>query len=332
MQVMVDSSVIVVHDWKSEAVLDQFCDIMNQPGPLFLARIGGSDYDCVRDYFNDKAIVDDGDWYKYQNHIVKSHNGYFDFENKKENFISYLETMLACYQNSNAFTYSNSRLINGFESNQFPPNEANFINHLCQNKVCINYTFIEGLEPFLRSFGRWATGKRILIVSPLSASVEHQYRQRDKLYNNYTFPDFDLLTYNTKITYSDEHIDSRTTLNTETTWWLDEAKFMAAEIAQLDFDIALLSCGSYAMYLGDFIKTNLQKKALYFGGVLNMFFNIYGGRYNHPGYRALCQSVGLNPEFQIDPIENASIENIKSGRSFKTESLNAYFGTRKKHV
>jgi hypothetical protein len=90
----------------------------------------------------------------------------------------------------------------------------------------------------------------------------------------------------------------------------------------------LLSCGSYAMYLGDFIRHKLNKKALYLGGVLNMIFNIYGGRYNQPGYVRLGQSVGLNLESQINPFENKDIEHIKSGRNFKTESLKAYFGTK----
>ena len=44
------------------------------------------------------------------------------------------------------------------------------------------------------------------------------------------------------------------------------------------------------------IKNSLSKKSLYVGGALNMIFNIYGGRYNHPGYRRLTDSVGLIPE------------------------------------
>jgi hypothetical protein len=173
---------------------------------------------------------------------------------------------------------------------------------------------------------QWATGKKILIISPLSQSIEYQYQHKNNLYHTYVFPDFDLLTYNTKITYSDEN-DTQLSLNVGTSNWLEEAERMAQEISKLEFDIALLSCGSYAMYLGNFIKHKLNKKSLYLGGVLNMLFNIYGGRYNHKGYKRLMQSVGLVPDSQINPFENKDIENIKSGRNFKTESLNAYFGT-----
>jgi hypothetical protein len=326
-RIAINNNVIVMSDWGSGEVLNTFCDIMNQSRPLFFSRIGGSDYNCVRDYFNNNDIINDLHWYKNELYSVKSHNGYFDFENKQENFTKYLEAMIESYQNSDAFMYGNGRLISSFDSNQFLPNDAIFVNHLCKNKVCINYSFIEGLAPFLKSFDRWARGKKILVVSPLSASIEHQYKNRDSLYRNYRFPDIDLLTYNTKITYSDEG-DHPSILNVTTSNWLKEAECMAEEISKINFDIALLSCGSYAMYLGNFIKNNLGKKSLYVGGALNMIFNIYGGRYNHPGYRRLTDSVGLIPESQINPIENKDIKHMKSGRNFKSESLNAYFGVK----
>jgi hypothetical protein len=326
-KISIDKDITVMHDWESDTTLEKFCDIMNQPDPLFFARLGGSDYNCVRDYYNDRTIINNYEWYKYHCHRVKSHNGYFDFENTQENFVEYIETMLRCYKNSDAFTYGNSKLIGSFGADQFSDTEADFINYLCKDKVCINYTFIEGLAPFLKSFGHWATDKKILVISPMSRSVEYQYKNKHKLYHNYAFPNFDLLTYNTKVTYSDEN-DDQSALNVSTNNWLEESSRMAEEISKLDFDIALLSCGSYAMYIGDFIRHELNKKALYLGGVLNMIFNIYGGRYNHPGYVRLAQSVGLSLESQINPFENKDIEHIKSGRNFKTESLKAYFGTK----
>jgi 2-polyprenyl-3-methyl-5-hydroxy-6-metoxy-1,4-benzoquinol methylase len=325
-KISINKDITVMHDWESDATLEKFCDIMNQPDPLFFARLGGSDYNCVQDYYNNKTIVKNASWYEYHYHRVKSHNGYFDFENTQENFVEYLEIMTRCYKDSNAFTYANDKLIRSFGVNQFIDTDADFINYLCKDKVCINYTFIEGLAPFLKSLTHWATGKKILIISPLSQSIEYQYKHKNNLYRNYILPDFELLTYNTKITYSDEN-DTQFDLNVSTNNWLEEATRMSHEISKLDFDIALLSCGSYAMYLGDYIKNNLKKKSLYLGGILNMLFNIYGGRYNQRGYIHLGKSVGLDPEYQINPFENKDIENIKSGRNFKTESLKAYFGT-----
>uniref|UniRef100_A0A6C0IJN5 Uncharacterized protein n=1 Tax=viral metagenome TaxID=1070528 RepID=A0A6C0IJN5_9ZZZZ len=50
---------------------------------------------------------------------------------------------------------------------------------------------------------------------------------------------------------------------------------MCEEINKLEFDIALLSCSSYAMYLGDFISNKMKKNSIYIGGVLNVLFNIW---------------------------------------------------------
>jgi hypothetical protein len=97
---------------------------------------------------------------------------------------------------------------------------------------------------------------------------------------------------------------------------------MQNDIAKMEFDIALLSCGSYAMPIGCFIKENMGKKAIYAGGILQLFFGIMGRRYNREYYLE-C----LNPEAFIFPAErNQFDEQIKNiGDSGKTEALGAYF-------
>jgi hypothetical protein len=45
------------------------------------------------------------------------------------------------------------------------------------------------------------------------------------------------------------------------------------------YDIALLSCGGYANPIANYIFENHRKSAIYIGGVLQMYFGIYGGRW-----------------------------------------------------
>lgn len=45
-----------------------------------------------------------------------------------------------------------------------------------------------------------------------------------------------------------------------------------------DFDIAILSCGSYGSFLVDFIDTEFKKDAVYVGGQLPLIFGIIGKR------------------------------------------------------
>lgn len=139
---------------------------------------------------------------------------------------------------------------------------------------------------------------------------------------DYRFPDFQLATYNSKVTYSTQD-DTSMTLHVGTKNWHEECAEMASAIAEIDFDVAFLSCASYSMYLGNFIKNRMGKKALYLGGTLSPMFNIYAPRYDFDYFNDL-----MNLDFQIDAVENAHVEHLAAGRSTQSEALNAYFGRR----
>jgi hypothetical protein len=128
-------------------------------------------------------------------------------------------------------------------------------------------------------------------------------------------------TYNTNITYNTDE-DTKESLKITTDNWHQECERMASQIQHIDFDVALLSCASYSMFLGDYIKNVMGKKAIYLGGILNVYFNIFGGR-----YKKYYDKYGLNPLFQINALENEEIHDIKGGKSQGwNETLNAYFG------
>jgi hypothetical protein len=245
------------------------------------------------------------------------YNGYFDFSNDKNNFQKYLEDMILYYKNSDACSYAGSYIID---------TQSDFFDYILNGKTLITYSFIEGVSTVLKSFTDWGKNKKILIISPLSKSIEYQLKNKDKLYIDYQFPECEFKTYNTKITYNSND-DTKESLGLVTNNWHEECQRMVEEISNIDFDIAFLSCASYSMFLGNYIRYNMRKQALYLGGILNIYFNIYGGRYDDNYYK----KCGLNLEYQIDPLENDEIEHIKGGRDKPTEALNAYFGKRKKN-
>jgi hypothetical protein len=79
------------------------------------------------------------------------------------------------------------------------------------------------------------------------------------------------------------------------------------------------------MPLGDFIK-NIGKKSIYVGGILNMFFNIYGERYkgDSPNIH--------NLEYQVDCMDKFDDLFDKKSNMFiaNSESISAYFRYYKK--
>ena len=301
---------------------------MQSTEPFFISRIGGSDYDVVCDYFNDPTIIDNEKWYRRAVNAVSELNGYFDFNNDQECFRQYLDVLTTSYKDSDVISYAgkqekNIRFFLRKKSDidiKFKP----FLECISENKTLINWNhLIQEVTPFLTSFKTWGDNKKILFVSPFSKSIEHQFQFKDSLFLDYTYPNFILKTYNTPITYNNQN-DSKDNLNVVTNNWHEECQRMATEISKIDFDIAFLSCGSYAMFLGHYIKNNLKKQALYFGGSLNLYFNIYGQRFAN-----MYDQVGLNPDYLIDAIENKLVDSIAGGRTRDNEALLAYFGKRK---
>jgi len=336
----------IIINYQSKDIINLFTKIISQNEPFFFGRIGGSDFDIVQEYFNNKNLYNKISIYdfiptpflriydkfflkntlkrKYSYAIkkVKRFNGYFDFQNNRSNFIKYLEEILYCYKNANYFFYAGSTLIKKFENNNFNENDLNFLNYILENKTIIDYSFIESVLPFLESFKIWGENKKILIISPFSKSLEYQYKRKDNLIKNYNFPNFKLITYNTKITYSTKN-DTKETLGVNTNNWNEEIARIKKDVEKIDFDIALLSCGSYSMGLGCHIK-NIGKKAIYLGGVLNVIFDVYGKRYDTTFFNNI-----VNCNYQITSIENEEINKIKGGRKVKNESLDAYFGIKR---
>lgn len=322
---MINTNNIIHH---SHSVVDFFDSYMQTlTTPTFISRIGGSDFEIVCDYYNDKNVINNDDWYRKSVRKVKELNGYFDFNNDKLCFQQYLENMITYYISSDVIGYAGKQekhikfLLKG--KSKYDPTYESFVSLISANKILFNWNqFIQPVTPFLKSFKSWGHGKTILIMSPFSKSIEYQYARKDMLFNNYRYPDFTLKTYNTPITYNCD-LDSNSNLNIETQDWHAACNKMALDIQDIEFDIALLSCGSYAMFLGNYIKTTMHKHAIYFGGSLNLYFNIYGQRFDK-----LYSSIGLNPDYLITALENSDVEKIHGGRVYENESLNAYFGTK----
>ena len=290
--------------------------------PVFLGRIGGSDYALVNEYFNDQRAFLRRSAYEHAVARLRELNGYFDFERDPARFERFLIDMVAYYRAADCLTYGGAGLITKFQYNVFQRRDMKLLDYVCRGKTIINYTFLESVMPFLCSFKTWGQGKRVLVISPFSKSLEFQFSRRNDLIVDYEFPEFELVTYTSSVTYSTDH-DTKESLKVTTNNWHEECRRMADDIAGLDFDIALLSCASYSMYLGDFIRRCLGRTAIYTGGILNVLFNIYGERYDTPFFNGF-----MRRDTQITAFEDDDISSLQGGRSRPGESLRGYFGRR----
>jgi hypothetical protein len=114
-------------------------------------------------------------------------------------------------------------------------------------------------------------GKKILIVSPFKETIDKQLKVKDKIWTNQNIlPDATYITY--------KSVQSIGGLGPHKDWY-ESFHLMCDEISKIDFDIALLGCGSYGLPLSNFIKMKLNRSSIYIGGGLQLYFGIKGKRW-----------------------------------------------------
>lgn len=150
--------------------------------------------------------------------------------------------------------------------------ERFFANQLNSKVRCQFYD----LEPYRWSnpWTRALQGKKVLVIHPFVNSIKYQYENnRERLFvNPDCLPKFELkllrAVQDKKI--SDDPYDQYDT-------WFDAYDFLCSEVDKIDFDVAILGCGSYGMPLANYIK-NKGKQALHIGGAVQFIFGIKNKR------------------------------------------------------
>ena len=119
--------------------------------------------------------------------------------------------------------------------------------------------------------------KKVLIVSPFSETMKEQYGKRNLIWNGKKIlPDMDV-TFIKSVWYLDK--DNNDGFDD----WFVALEYLDKQIKETDFDIALLGCGPFSTFLAANIKRS-GKKAIQYGGALQMLFGIQGARWDGKEY------------------------------------------------
>ena len=140
-----------------------------------------------------------------------------------------------------------------------------------EDKILIDPSALESFR-FDSPWTKELKGKKILIISPFKSTIDEQLRVKDKIWENKdVLPDATYITYESiqSIGGKGPHKD-----------WYESFDKMCKDISNIDFDVALLGCGSYGLPLSGFIKSKLGKSAIYIGGGLQLYFGIKGKRWD----------------------------------------------------
>jgi hypothetical protein len=156
----------------------------------------------------------------------------------------------------------------------------------------------------------------VLVISPFGESIRKNFANRRELFPNYEYPNFELLTIQSLVTYSGlpDHFYPHNN-------WFETVDALKMLINDNQFDVALLGCGSYAIPLGSFISETMRKTAIYVGGVLQLYFGITGRR-----YRNIFFTNQMNEKAFIEPQEGARfLQHVQIDANTAHEAFGAYF-------
>ncbi|HUO55287.1 MAG TPA: hypothetical protein VMU18_11130 [Rhodoblastus sp.] len=306
--------------------------------PAYLARIGGSDTNALLDFLHAKDAGEAAMAAHLKRHLplVEELNGFYDTSaNKVDSYFRYLDLLRRNYEATEVTTFVHRFFLREFFpaeiADQFkaphvpsPATLTTFMRDLVARENFVAgypYTYIENLvRSRFTLFGAFSTalaGKKILVVCPFGESVLLNFRNRRGFFkSDYLYPEFEVDVVNTPITYGGMPDENYPHAN-----WFETLDALCREISGKTFDIALLSCGSYAPPIGSFVKNELKRKAIYVGGILQLYFGIMGRRYQNPYF--LSQ---INAENFISPVEKEKYLNmLPTSDVAAREAFGAYF-------
>jgi hypothetical protein len=145
--------------------------------------------------------------------------------------------------------------------------------------------------------------KKVLVVHPFSRSIQHQYRQKDKIFTGvHTLPEFELITYKAV-----QSIAGNKPAGFDN--WFQALDSMKSDFEKIDFDVAILGCGAYGMPLAAFIKRTLKKKAIHLGGNTQILFGIKGTRWEtDPNFNHIFNQHWIKPLPEETPVGHQTID------------------------
>ncbi len=147
-------------------------------------------------------------------------------------------------------------------------------------------------------------GKRVLVVSPFTESINRQYERRHLLFDNPSvLPEFaDLFVL--------KAVQSIAGNPTEFSNWFEALENMKQQMTSIDYDVALIGCGAYGMHLATHAK-RMGRIGIHTAGWTQMLFGIYGNRWlnDEPQFSRFINEYWVRPSENETPRNSNSIEN-----------------------
>ena len=233
--------------------------------PFYISRLGiGAETRLTYNILKSKKL-DTG----YIPMLTNNAGIYFNLNNVNELLVHYAKSYNEGIKNSDAMACFESSIKE--EQDFFC--ETHKLDKIHNRSIEPFYIMSDGKEPWTMHL----KGKKVLIVHPFIDSIKQQISSGFKLFGDkHLFhPDQEYVFYKTFNTICGNRAHNH---------WLETYTIMCGEIQKLQFDIALVACGGYGLPICDFIKTKLNRSAIYVGGGLQLFFGVFGKRWQNNNF------------------------------------------------
>ena len=231
-------------------------DTIKNKNNFFIGRMQGIEADTVKSYLEKESIHEN-----LKNYIQQNTGFYCD----KDNFNTILNKWCEIYLSS----LRSCDLLYRLEFSTWDSIVEKYYEKIYVFSCASLHLWMPALE-----------GKTVLVISPFEQTIKLQFPKRKELFktgkqNNFEYPEFNLLTLKSPNTIKGNEPFPNNN-------WLETFEDMCKNIKELEFDIAILGCGSYGMPLAHYIK-KIGKSSIYSGAYTQVMFGIKGKRWDVKG-------------------------------------------------
>lgn len=262
-------------------------DLINKNEPFYISRLGG---EIVNSY----------------NYVIEKKLEYSPTLNRNAGIYHKTLSDIENYYQLYYYSVMNSTGISVFTT---LPHIKKYEEYFMKNigKPGLTYQVLEPFYIILENEKPWThylLGKKVLIVSPFVNSFQKQISNNFKMFKDNNIgdiflPNQEFVFYKSFNTLAGNHIHNN---------WIETFNIMCKDIEKLDFDIALVSCGGYGLPLCNFMKTIMNKSAIYVGGGLQLLFGVIGNRWL--SNQTILKIINENQTKFIRPSDNEIVKNI----------------------
>ena len=260
--------------YADEEAQDKVLEVLKRGNPCLIARFGGTEYSVFEQWLE----IQSGKRKDYSDkirHNIAEQAGFFPTKSDKMNLFAQKLAEVVGHADIMAVW--------------FIRNEEQIMDRFCPQAEFIR---LLSLEPILyqNPWSQYLKGKKVLVVHPFVKSIEQQYAKRHLLFENEkVLPDFELKTIKAVQSIADakSHLPFAD--------WFEALEHMKKQIAETDFDIAIIGAGAYGIFLADYCK-QLGKQAIHLAGATQMLFGIMGQRWlENPNFQHIFNQYWVRP-------------------------------------